>query len=121
MWALSFECGINTRSWYAELALRRRVNMSAIGSVMVMGFVPFSPRFPRAYGEAVDPGGSVSGSAGLGAEVAPGPERLVDATHQDDLVTPGSSPACAISRTQIRQSPNARYTARGRPHRWQRV
>jgi hypothetical protein len=57
MWALSFECGINTRSWYAELALRRRVNMSAIGSVMVMEFVPFSPRFPRAYGEVGGPGG----------------------------------------------------------------
>src|ERR1700759_4278952 len=36
MWDLSFECGITTSSWYAELALRRRVSMSAIGSVIVM-------------------------------------------------------------------------------------
>src|SRR4051794_26079918 len=35
-------------SWYAVLALRRRVSMSAIGSVMVMRFqAAFSPRFPR--------------------------------------------------------------------------
>src|SRR3954452_24034100 len=30
-----------TRSWYALLALRMRVSMSAIGSVIVMGLVPF--------------------------------------------------------------------------------
>src|SRR5439155_14319116 len=36
-----------TRSWYAWLALRRRVSMSAIGSVIVIGVrQPFSPRFP---------------------------------------------------------------------------
>src|SRR5436305_10692323 len=36
-----------TVSWYAELALRRRVNMSAIGSVIVIASSkPFSPWFP---------------------------------------------------------------------------
>ncbi|GAA0341292.1 hypothetical protein GCM10010319_16830 [Streptomyces blastmyceticus] len=40
-------CGIDTVSWYAELAFRRRVSMSAIGSVMVMfGLRPLSPWFP---------------------------------------------------------------------------
>ena len=29
-------------------------------------------------------------------------------SHQDDLVTPGSSPAWAISRRQMRHSPNLR-------------
>src|ERR1700752_1612690 len=57
MFALIFEKGIVTLSWYAWLALRRRVSMSAIGSVIVMGIrQPFSPGFPgcpRAYGEAV--------------------------------------------------------------------
>src|ERR1700759_3378498 len=57
MFALIFENGIVTLSWYAWLALRRRVSMSAIGSVIVMGIrQPFSPGFPRrtqAYGEAV--------------------------------------------------------------------
>src|SRR5580698_5804385 len=33
---LIFECGIFTTSWYAELAFRRRVSMSAIGSVIPM-------------------------------------------------------------------------------------
>src|ERR1700691_3309204 len=35
-----------TESWYAELALRRRVSMSATGSVIVMARWPSSPRFP---------------------------------------------------------------------------
>src|SRR6476660_9403771 len=47
MLALIFECGRVTSSWYAELALRRRVKKSAIGSVIVMTAVsPFSQRFP---------------------------------------------------------------------------
>src|SRR4051812_12470381 len=57
MFALIFENGMVTLSWYAWLALRRRVSMSAIGSVIVMGVrQPFSPGFPglvQAYGEAV--------------------------------------------------------------------
>src|SRR6476620_4485285 len=36
MCPLSLECGISTVSWNAVFALRRRVNMSAIGSVIVM-------------------------------------------------------------------------------------
>ncbi|GAA1600931.1 hypothetical protein GCM10009828_029120 [Actinoplanes couchii] len=56
MFALIFEYGMVTLSWYAWLALRRRVSMSAIGSVIVMGIrQPFSPGFPswaQAYGEA---------------------------------------------------------------------
>ncbi|GGQ81584.1 hypothetical protein Saso_44500 [Streptomyces asoensis] len=32
------DAGIVTESWYAEFAFRRRVNMSAIGSVMVMNW-----------------------------------------------------------------------------------
>src|SRR6266545_2844308 len=47
MWDLSLLYGIATVSWYAELAFRRRVSMSAIGSVMVMfGLGPLSPWFP---------------------------------------------------------------------------
>jgi hypothetical protein len=41
--------------------------------------------------------------------------------YQLDLVMPGSSPRCAISRKQMRHSPNLRYTARGRPQREHRV
>ena len=43
MLPFSLEKGITTSSWYAELALRIRVRKSAIGSVMVMAVVPFSP------------------------------------------------------------------------------
>src|SRR5690606_29790579 len=47
MFALIFECGSTTVSWYAEFALRRRVRKSAIGSVIVMVTCqPFSPWFP---------------------------------------------------------------------------
>src|SRR5215217_8059351 len=47
MFALIFECGRATSSWYAELALRRRVKKSAIGSVIVMTEVsPSSRWFP---------------------------------------------------------------------------
>jgi hypothetical protein len=63
----------------AELALRIRVSMSAMGSVIVM------------------------------------------AAYQLAFVTPGTSPACTMTRRQMRQSPNLRYTAFGRPHRWHRV
>src|SRR5580693_6781891 len=47
---LIFENGIPTVSWYAELALRRRVSMSAIGSVIDMAAWPSSPRFPNKQG-----------------------------------------------------------------------
>src|SRR5690242_8775925 len=58
MFALIFEYGMDTRSWYAWLALRRRVNMSAIGSVMVMMRSYLSRRGSRAraYGEESLPG-----------------------------------------------------------------
>src|SRR4051794_39551311 len=47
MFALSFECGSLTSSWYAEFALRRRVKKSAMGSVIVMVTCqPFSPGSP---------------------------------------------------------------------------
>src|ERR1044071_2131851 len=47
MLALILLCGRVTSSWYAELALRRRVKKSAIGSVMVMtAGSPSSRRFP---------------------------------------------------------------------------
>ncbi|GAA2450155.1 hypothetical protein GCM10010191_79960 [Actinomadura vinacea] len=70
MCALIFEYGIDTESWYAEFALRRRVSMSAIGSVIVMGFRPSlatvsSGTSPWTFGAVVDallrrPGGYYS-------------------------------------------------------------
>src|SRR4051794_30364322 len=88
--------------------------MSAIGSVIVMASVASLAAVPHALGlgdlarglSAI--GGAVSGAGG-------------GAAYQLDLRTPGSSPAWAISRRQIRHRPNLRKTACGRPHRWQRV
>src|SRR3569832_1051746 len=100
MCALSFECGSSTVSWNALLALRRRVNMSAIGSVIVIAAL-------------LSRGGSVC------TDSAQWP--AAKDVYQDDFVTPGSSPACAISRRQIRHRPNLRYTEWARPQRWQRV
>src|SRR5580704_8420868 len=77
--SFSLEPGIFTVSNMAELALRIRVSMSAMGSVIVM------------------------------------------AAYQLAFVTPGTSPACTMTRRQMRQSPNLRYTAFGLPHRWHRV
>ena len=97
-------CGMTAVSWYAWLAFRTRVSMSAIGSVMVMIGCFFLAGFPtvvrsgRRFGMAISDDG-----------------------YQVVLVMPGSSPLCAISRTQTRQSPNLRYTALGRPHFWHRV
>src|SRR5699024_8852044 len=49
-----------TSSWYAEFALRRRVSMSATGSVIVIvGSCPSSSRFPRAVRRDLRRRGSV--------------------------------------------------------------
>ncbi len=40
--------------------------------------------------------------------------------YQLAFLTPGIIPWSAILRKQMRHSPNLRYTARGRPHNWQR-
>ena len=45
MWVLSLELGSDTESWCAEFALRRRVSMSATGSVIVMSLFPLFIRF----------------------------------------------------------------------------
>src|SRR6476659_3209391 len=65
---LSLLYGMETASWYAWLALRRRVSMSAIGSVIVMAARPFLHRgfAPEPQGRPaaiVDCRKSVRGSA----------------------------------------------------------
>src|SRR5580765_7631724 len=103
MWLLSLENGMLTVSWCAELAFRTRVNMSAIGSVMVMGFSALPHRgFPRDAGDlrcrwflglARMPVRRLAGGGSPGGD------------YQLLLVTPGSSPRWAISRRQIRHRP----------------
>ena len=111
MCALSFECGMTTRSWYAEFALRRRVEHVCDRIGHRHGDCHLSRRGSRwRLRESMTVHGPVAGFEA----------SRVD-SYQLDLLTPGSSPRCAISRTQMRHSPNLRSTARGRPHFWQRV
>src|SRR3954466_11793892 len=110
MCVLSFDDGMLAESWYAEFALRRRVSMSAIGSVIVMSGGASLAAVPHALGPRR-----------LGAWACRRSVVLGLMNYQLDLRTPGSSPACAISRRQIRHRPNLRKTECGRPHRWQRV
>ena len=83
---LIFEYGIPTVSWYAELALRRRVSMSAIGSVIDMA--------TSAFLAAVS---TLDGGPAARSEF-----------YQLDFVMPGSSPRCAMVRKQTRHRPNFR-------------
>ena len=85
---LIFEYGMPTVSWYAELALRRRVSMSAIGSVIDMAVLAFLAAVSVLTLRARD-------------------LRRVE-FYQLDFVMPGSSPRCAIVRKQIRHRPNLR-------------
>src|ERR1700709_2376712 len=109
MWVLSFDDGIVAASWYAELAFRNRVSMSAIGSVIVMGCRASLAAVPRALvlGDLA-PGLSAIGGARLvtcwnGSAAATRGARSVSwgaagpFCYQELLLTPGSSPACAIS------------------------
>jgi hypothetical protein len=79
---LSLELGSDTESWCAEFALRRRVSMSATGSVIVMCCFLCSPGFVRLYKTAdlwwLGPVGTeISGSG-----VLFGAEREADVTQQ---------------------------------------
>src|SRR5215212_12084321 len=114
MCVLSFEDGMTAASWYAWLAFRRRVSMSAIGSVIVMvcgaslAAVPHVSRVLRWSW-------ACRRSVVLWCDRGECPGRMVlfqslTGDHQLDLRTPGSSPAWAISRRQIRQRPNLRKT-----------
>src|SRR5580700_2506671 len=65
MWDLILEYGMPTVSWYAEFAFRRRVSMSAIGSVIVMANRPSSPRFPPCDIWGGDPPDPPEGTCGV--------------------------------------------------------
>jgi hypothetical protein len=76
------DAGMSTLSNLALPALRMRVNMSPMVSVILMVVLP---------------------------------------AYQLDFITPGISPRKAMFRKQMRQIPNFRKKARGRPHRGQRL
>src|SRR5215210_1090869 len=117
MCVLSFEDGIVAESWYAWLAFRTRVSMSAIGSVIVMSVVPLSPRFLSLSGasrragplgdrwggrrSASGPGGDLP--AGLGdAGEFPGVRHLpqadpAQAELAEDRVQPSAALAAGVA------------------------
>src|SRR5271169_949894 len=98
MWDLLLEYGMPTVSWYAEFALRRRVSMSAIGSVIVMANRPSSPWFPE-RGPAVCSFGSLPaglGDAGQLTAVRHGPEA--DPAQAEPAVDGPRAPAARAPR-----------------------
>src|SRR5450759_4120982 len=118
MCTLILECGMVTESWYAELALRRRVSMSATGSVIVMAWWPASPRFPCGPAAwSVGAGGAQVGLSALAVRpraLAPGvigrlrlPAGLGDARklaavrHRPEADPAQAEPA-AVSYTHLR-------------------
>src|SRR4051795_5147442 len=108
MCVFSFDDGMVAASWYVWLALRSRVSMSAIGAVIVMGGTASLAAVPRALGLGDLALGlsAISGARlvrwwngpAAGTHGARSGSQGSRVAHQDDLLTPGSSPACAISR-----------------------
>src|SRR6266536_2941438 len=110
MWDLILEYGMPTVSWYAEFAFRRRVSMSAIGSVIVMALRPSSPWFPLCgiWGDdPPDPRGDLRcarssllpaglGDAGQFAAVRHGPEA--DPAQAEPAVDGPGPPAAGAPR-----------------------
>src|SRR5579872_4137934 len=97
MWDLILEYGMPTVSWYAEFALRRRVSMSAIGSVIVMANRPSSPWFPcGTCGVLVWVLPAGLGDAGQLAAVRHGPEA--DPAQAEPAVDGPRAPAARAPR-----------------------
>src|SRR5687767_4312944 len=102
MCVFNFEDGMTAESWYAWLAFRSRVSMSAIGSVIVMGCgasLAAVPHVSREFGGR-GPVGERWSCGAAGASAPAGWSCLVvelvhagGRAHQLDLRTPGSSPA----------------------------
>src|SRR5207302_4355725 len=87
MCTLILECGIDTVSRYAWFALRTRVSMSAIGSVMVIGQMALSRRGSRRR-PVGRPGlrrsdGAHSGAGGRTAKLATLRGYLAGADYQE--------------------------------------
>src|ERR1017187_4504279 len=102
MVTFTFVEGMSTAGDSMRFALRMRVNMSAIESVIILASLlnGFRLAFARRPASA---------------------KRKRQKYYQLAFCTPGIKPLFAMSRKQIRQMPNLRYTARARPHSRQRM
>src|SRR4051812_40405426 len=94
----SLEAGTSTLGWRAWIALRTRVSMSAMGSLVIV-LLLYLPSALSAIAELPD----------------------LRISYQLALTTPGISPLSASWRKHRRQMPNLRRKARGRPQRQQRL
>src|SRR5918993_5668583 len=101
--AFNLEAGMSTRVCLECTALRMRVSMSAIGSVMSVNLLTWVTLQCRA--------------AAVG-EAAP---LRFSSRYQLLFVTPVTSPSSASLRKHSRHNANFRMYARGRPHRRQRL
>src|SRR3954471_940873 len=119
---LILEWGMRTSSWYAVLPLRRRVSMSAIGSVIVMSGASSPPRF-RTQG----PGeGSRQRPAAIGGYRVPGrsgtaagsrlPAALGDARKLAAVCHLAKADAAEAELAQDRVRPAATLAARVATH-----
>src|SRR5690242_18407679 len=117
------DTGMSTRRCRDAHALRIRVNMSAIGSVMLMNSKLLS--YPETWGRwVVGDRWLVIRDFGLDGELrspAVGIHQLPTSHHHDAFRTPGIIPDNANSRKQMRHRPNRRRNARDRPQRLQRL
>src|SRR3954449_2914284 len=82
--SFSFDDGISTSSWNAVFAFRRRVSMSAIGSVIMSAPPASRPASPRCLGHA---GHFACVRHGAEADAAE-PEALVDRARAAATATP---------------------------------
>src|SRR4051794_7762720 len=91
---------METASWYAWLALRRRVSMSAIGSVIVIAVVLSLLRFRGSRGDATFSGcGGWWSPAGLGdaGQLAAVCHLAQADAAQAELAVDGLGPAAALA------------------------
>src|SRR5215831_17694338 len=91
-----------TVSWYAELALRSRVSMSATGSVMVMAWRPSSPWFPS--GPAAWSVGAGRAQVGLPAGLGDAGE-LAPVRHRPEADAAQPEPAVDRARPPAARAP----------------
>src|SRR5699024_3073171 len=96
MWDLSLEYGMETVSWYAEFALRKRVSMSAMGSVIVIsGSCPSSSWFPQTarrrsgFPAGLRRTGKRTGQGHVAQAHAAQSELAVDRTRPSAFLAPG--------------------------------
>src|SRR4051812_31452615 len=96
--AFSLLYGMATSSWYAWLAFRRRVNMSAMGSVIVMVAVgPFSSWFPLPDLRRSCMWVELPGALGHAGELAPVGHVAQADPAQAELAVDGLGPAAALA------------------------